>query len=81
MKGDITLKVFLRDLIIIMLVSFALQYTWEFSQSNIFYIRTLYSPSILRATVGDVIITLVLYVILLPLTLIISKLIIRKLAN
>lgn len=58
------MKPFVRNMIIVALVSFVLQYAWEYIQCGLFYTMentTNYTGVMMSATFGDVMMTVVLY--------------------
>jgi hypothetical protein len=66
MTEDNVMKTLLRNTAIIALISFALNYAWEYWQCSIFYVMPSESiPSLMiSATVGDVLLSVALYIII-----------------
>lgn len=60
------MKVLIKNILVISIIGFILQYIWEYLQCGIFYTMPNKSPSTLMisATLGDVAITILLYIII-----------------
>lgn len=65
-KGVFLMRVISRDILILSITSFILQYVWEYWQCSIFYIMpsSSFSSLMIKATVGDVILSILLFIII-----------------